>query len=72
MSDAMSIANYILGTPDQEFTIEKADANLDGEINMPDVMFILNYILNGIFPDDNENQNENQNENENENENSGE
>ena len=52
MSDAISVANYILGIPDQDFTIEKADVNLDGEINMQDVMFIVNYYLNGKFPDE--------------------
>ena len=52
MSDAISVANYILGIPDQDFTIEKADVNLDGEINMQDVMFIVNYFLNGKFPDE--------------------
>ncbi len=30
----------------------RGDANLDGEIGMPDVMFIVNYILNGKFPDE--------------------
>ena len=27
------------------------DINGDGEIGMPDVMYIINYILNGKFPD---------------------
>ena len=30
----------------------RGDANLDGEIGMPDVMFIVNYILNDKFPDE--------------------
>lgn len=30
----------------------RGDVNLDGEIGMPDVMFIVNYILNGKFPDE--------------------
>jgi len=44
--------NYILGTPDASFNTEAADANLDGEVGMPDVMFIVNYILNGKFPEE--------------------
>ena len=28
----------------------RGDVNLDGEVGMPDVMFIVNYILNGEFP----------------------
>ena len=52
MTDAMYIANYILGNPDTDFDIEAADANLDGEINLQDVMFIVNYSLNGKFPDE--------------------
>lgn len=30
----------------------RGDVNLDGEIGMPDVMFIVNFILNGQFPDE--------------------
>ena len=30
----------------------RGDVNGDGEIGMPDVMFIVNYILNGKFPDE--------------------
>ena len=30
----------------------RGDANGDGEIGMPDVMFIVNYILNGKYPDE--------------------
>jgi hypothetical protein len=30
----------------------RGDANLDGDINMPDAMFIVNKILNGKFPDE--------------------
>ena len=30
----------------------RGDVNLDNEIGMPDVMFIVNYILNGKFPDE--------------------
>ena len=30
----------------------RGDVNLDGEVGMPDVMFIVNYILNGKFPDE--------------------
>ena len=29
----------------------RGDVNLDNEVGMPDVMFIVNYILNGKFPD---------------------
>jgi len=52
MPDVMFIANYILGTPDASFNTEAADANLDGEVGMSDVVFIVNYILNGKFPDE--------------------
>ena len=48
----MFIVNYILGTPAETFNAKAADANLDGEIGMPDVMFIVNYILNGNFPEE--------------------
>ena len=30
----------------------RGDVNGDGEIGMPDIMFIVNYILNGKFPDE--------------------
>ena len=30
----------------------RGDVNLDGEVGMPDVMFIVNYILNGKFPEE--------------------
>lgn len=30
----------------------RGDVNLDGEVGMPDVMFIVNYLLNGMFPDE--------------------
>jgi hypothetical protein len=50
MADAMSVANYILGIPDDSFNIDAADANLDGKVGMADVMFIMNYIRNGKFP----------------------
>ena len=30
----------------------RGDANNDGQVNMPDVMFIVNKILNGKFPDE--------------------
>ena len=30
----------------------RGDVNLDGEVGMPDVMFIVNHILNGKFPDE--------------------
>lgn len=50
MADAMSIANYILGTPDDSFNVDAADANQDGKVGMADVMFIMNYIRNGNFP----------------------
>lgn len=51
MSDATSITNYILGTPDASFNELAADANEDGTIGMSDVMFIVNYILDGKFPE---------------------
>lgn len=51
MADAMSIANYILGTPDDSFNVDAADANQDGKIGMADIMFIMNYIRNGKFPE---------------------
>jgi hypothetical protein len=47
----MFIVNYILGNPDSSFNILGADANEDGEIGMPDVMYIVQYILNGKYPD---------------------
>jgi hypothetical protein len=50
MADAMSVANYILGTSDDSFDFDAADANLDGKVGMADVMFIMNYIRNGKFP----------------------
>jgi hypothetical protein len=50
MADAMSVANYILGTSDDSFNFDAADANLDGKVGMADVMFIMNYIRNGKFP----------------------
>ena len=50
MADAMSVANYILGTPGDSFNIDAADANLDGKVGMADVMFIMNYIRKGKFP----------------------
>jgi len=31
---------------------KKGDVNGDGEVGMPDVMFIVNYILNGKFPEE--------------------
>ena len=34
------------------FLDKLGDINGDGEIGMPDVMFIVNYILNGKFPDE--------------------
>ena len=52
MPDIMFIANCILGTPDASFNTEAADANLDGEVGVSDVMFIVNYILNGKFTDE--------------------
>ena len=36
----------------EEQSVLRGDANLDGEIGMPDVMFIVNHILNGKFPDE--------------------
>ena len=30
----------------------RGDVNLDGEVGMPDVMYIVNYILNGKFPEE--------------------
>ena len=30
----------------------RGDVNLDGTVNMPDAMFIVNKILNGKFPDE--------------------
>ena len=51
MADVTCIVNYILGSPDDTFNSEAADANEDGEVGMPDVMFVVQYILNGSFPD---------------------
>jgi hypothetical protein len=41
---------YLLGKPVEGFDEKAADVNGDGEIGMPDIMFIVNYILNGKFP----------------------
>jgi hypothetical protein len=50
MSDAVSVANYILGNTEHTFDVDAADANQDGNISMSDVMFIVNHIKNGTFP----------------------
>ena len=44
-------ANAILGKPAASFDKLGADANGDFEIGMPDVMHIINYVLNGKFPE---------------------
>jgi hypothetical protein len=49
MPDVMFITNYILGTPATSFSIEGADANLDGEVDKADVTDIVEYILKGKF-----------------------
>ena len=49
MTDATTIANAHLGT---EYATEVADLNNDGKINMSNIMFTVNYINNGKFPDD--------------------
>ena len=49
-SDATAIMNNILGTTDPDFNKEAADANLDGVIGMPDVMFVIYYTTKGKFP----------------------
>jgi hypothetical protein len=41
---------YLLGNTPDGFDEKAADVNGDGEIGMPDIMFIVNYILNGKFP----------------------
>ena len=52
MVDAMCVAKAILGNPDASFDEKAADANLDGVIGMSDVMYIVNYVLNGKFPEE--------------------
>jgi hypothetical protein len=52
MQDVTLIVSYILGTPSETFNTEAADVNDDGEIGMSDVMYIIQYILNGKFPDE--------------------
>ena len=51
MNDVNNIVQYLLGNTPDGFDEKAADVNGDGEIGMPDIMFIVNYILNGKFPD---------------------
>jgi arabinogalactan endo-1,4-beta-galactosidase len=51
MNDVNNIVQYLLGKTPDDFDEKAADVNGDGEIGMPDIMFIVNYILNGKFPD---------------------
>ena len=51
MNDVNKIVQYLLGNTPDDFDEKAADVNGDGEIGMPDIMFIVNYILNGKFPD---------------------
>ena len=41
-----------IGNPEVDPAFRRGDANGDGVINMQDVMFIVNYILKGKFPDE--------------------
>ena len=41
MPDVMFVTNYILGSPATSFSIEGADANLDGEVDNNDVKNIV-------------------------------
>lgn len=50
MTDVNKIVQYILGNTPDGFDEKAADVNGDGEIGMPDIMIIVNYILNGKFP----------------------
>ena len=50
MNDVNNIVQYLLGSAPDGFDEKAADVNGDGEIGMPDIMFIVNYILNGKFP----------------------
>lgn len=50
MNDVNNIVQYLLGNAPDGFDEKAADVNGDGEIGMPDIMFIVNYILNGKFP----------------------
>ena len=50
MNDVNNIVQYLLGNTPDGFDEKAADVNGDGEIGMPDIMFIVNYILNGKFP----------------------
>jgi hypothetical protein len=47
MPDVMFITNHILGSPAASFSIEGADANLDGEVDKNDVKNIVDYLLKG-------------------------
>ena len=49
MKDTKTIANARLGT---EHATKVADVNKDGVVSMPDIMFTINYIKNGKFPDE--------------------
>ena len=51
MNDVMHIVQYLLGNPPEDFDTKAADVNSDGVINMADIMFLIQYILNGKFPD---------------------
>ena len=51
MTDVNKIVQYLLGNTPDDFDEKAADVNGDGEIGMPDVMYIVNYILNGKFPE---------------------
>ena len=52
LSDVMFIVNCIIGSPDESFDIDNADADADqdGEINISDAVFVSSYILKGYFP----------------------
>ena len=50
MTDVNKIVQYLLGNTPDGFDEKAADVNGDGEIGMPDIMIIVNYILNGKFP----------------------
>ena len=46
IGDVISILNYILGSPSDNFNVKAADVNGDGMILIGDVIAVLNIILN--------------------------
>ena len=51
VTDIISVANYILGTPSGSFDFFAADMNGDGSVNVTDIICIANLILGGSSAD---------------------